>query len=166
MLETERLLLRPFEKTDAEALHRVLGDAETMRYYPHPFSRAETEAWIEANLARYDRDGFGLWAMVLKDDGDVVGDCGLTVQEVDGEDLVEVGWHVRRDLQRQGLATEAALACRDYAFQQLHLGLVISLVRPENIPSCRVAEKLGMTVWKETLRGPEWIHRVYAVRRV
>ena len=168
MLETERLLLRPFEKDDSETLHRVLGDAEAMRYYPHPFSPAEVDDWSEANRVRYERDGFGLWAMVLKVGGELVGDCGLTVQTVDGEDLVEIGWHVRRDLQRLGLATEAGLACREHGFEELGRAQLISLVRPENVASCRVAKKVGMTVWKETRRGgpnDDWLHRVYRIRR-
>ncbi len=163
LLETERLRLRELRPDDVNALHGVLGDPETMRYYPHPFTREETTAWIDKNLERYAEDGHGLWAMELKTSGELIGNCGPTVQRVDGDDLVEIGWHVRRDLWRRGFATEAAEACRDHAFDALGLPRVISLVRPENKGSCRVAEKIGMTVWRQTLRGPGWVHHVYSM---
>jgi len=103
--------------------------------------------------------------MVLKSSGELVGDCGLVQQEVIGEELVEIGYHVRRDLWGNGLATEAARACRDFGFSQLGFERLISLIRPENQPSRRVAEKTGMTVWKETMwRGIP--HLVYAVQPI
>ena len=107
-LETERLILRELTLDDVDSLHEVLGDPWTMRYYHHPFSRAEVVAWIERWMASYRDNGFGLWALVLKDSGEVVGDTGLTWQDVDGEPLVEVGWHVSKRFQRQGLATEVS----------------------------------------------------------
>ena len=162
-LETERLALRPLSLQDIEALHQVLGDAETMSYYPHPFSLEETEAWIRWNLESYRENGHGLWGMELKETGELIGDCGLTVQEVDGDKFVEVGWHVRREHWARGYATEAGSACRDHAFGEIGVDRLVSLVRPENAASCRVAEKLGLTVWKETVRGPGWLHRVYSL---
>ena len=165
MLETERLVLQQLEPEDIDALHLVLGDAETMSYYPSAFSRAKTGEWIDWNRSSYQRHGFGLWALVLREDGGLVGDCGLTVQDVDGASMVEIGWHVRRDLWGRGLATEAAAACRDHGFATLDVPLLISLVRPENVASCRVAEKIGMKVTAETRRGPDWLHRVYGITR-
>ena len=108
MLETSRLILREFVPTDANALELVLSDPHTMRFYPARLDRGEVEQWIARNLARYRRNGHGLWAMVLKSSGELVGDCGLTLEEVVGEDEVEIGYHLRRDLWGQGLATEAA----------------------------------------------------------
>ena len=98
ILETERLLLRKFHAADVDALAAVLSDPETMRYYPAPFDRAGVEAWIARNQARYSTNGYGLWAMILKSTEEVVGDCGLVQQEVEGEYLIEIGYHVRRDL--------------------------------------------------------------------
>jgi len=92
ILETGRLLLREFRATDVDALAAVLSDPKTMHYYPEPFNRAGVEAWIDRNQARYSTNGYGLWAMVLKSSGEVVGDCGLVQQEVDGEELVEIGY--------------------------------------------------------------------------
>jgi RimJ/RimL family protein N-acetyltransferase len=164
-LTTERLRLRSFDRDDVDALHLVLGDAELMRYYPHAFTRAETGEWIERQMARYERDGHGLWAMELKRTGEVIGDCGLVWQDVEATQRLEVGWHVRRDLCNKGYATEAGRICRDYAFSELAAPELISLVRPENVPSGRVAEKLGMSVEGTTLRGPGWVHNIYSMSR-
>lgn len=122
------------------------------------------EEWISRNIRRYAKDGHGLWAAVLKASGEVIGDCGLTVQNVGGVDEIEVGYHTRRDLWGQGLATEAARACRDYGFAELPVNRLISIIRPENHASRRVAEKNGMTIAKEVL----WAnlpHLIYAIRR-
>jgi ribosomal-protein-alanine N-acetyltransferase len=164
ILETSRLILREFCSDDADALARVLSDPETMRFYPAPYDRAGVENWIARNLRRYADDGHGLWAMILKATGELIGDCGLTVQDVDGSNEIEIGYHVRRDLWGQGLATEAARACRDYGFARLPVERLISLIRPENLSSRRVAEKNGMTIWKEVTRQ-NLPHLVYAIRR-
>src|SRR5260370_32119071 len=141
ILETSRVILREFCSDDAEALARTLSDPETMRFYPAPFDRAGVEEWINRNLYRYREQGHGLWAMILKSSSELVGDCGLTVQDVDGQSEIEVGYHVRRDLWGQGLATEVARACRDFGFARLRVERLISLIRPENFASRRVAEK-------------------------
>ena len=164
ILETSRLILRELGPDDTDAIARVLSDPETMRFYPAPYDRAGVEDWIARNLGRYAHDGHGLWAMILKANSELVGDCGLTVQNVDGIDEIEIGYHVRRDLWGQGLATEAARACRDYGFAHLPVGRVISLIRPANLPSRRVAEKNGMAVWKEVM-WHNLPHLVYAIRR-
>lgn len=164
ILETGRLILREFEPDDAGALSRVLSDPETMRYYPAPYDRAGVEQWIARNRQRCKDDGVGLWGMVLKDTGELIGDCGVTRQLVEKEYFYEIGYHLRRDHWGQGLASEAAQACRDWAFANLKTDRVISLIRPENVPSQRVAERNGMTIWKEiTWRGQR--HRVYSVAK-
>jgi ribosomal-protein-alanine N-acetyltransferase len=164
VLETERLLLREFVPKDVDSMYAVLGDAAIMGFYPHPFSREETAGWVEWNRERYSANGFGLWAVVLKETGEVAGDTGLTIQTVDGEDLVEVGWHINRRLQRRGLATEAGRACLDHGFGTLALDRIVSIIRPENVPSWRVAENLGMRVWKESVRH-DLVHRIYLLTR-
>lgn len=93
-----------------------------------------------------------------------IGDCGIIVQQVDGERLYEIGYHLRRDFWGRGLATEAAVACRDWAYTQLKPERLISLIRPENLASRRVAERTGMTVWKEVnWRGLS--HHVYSIEK-
>jgi ribosomal-protein-alanine N-acetyltransferase len=164
ILQTLRLLLREFTPQDADALAMVISDPETMRYYPAPYDRAGVEQWIERNRQRYRDDGVGLWAMELKKTHEMIGDCGITLQQVEGEHLYEIGYHLRRDFWGQGLATEAAIACRDWAFAHLKADRLISLIRPENLPSRRVAERNGMTVWKEVnWRGLP--HCVYSIER-
>jgi len=142
------LQLREFAESDVDALQAVLGDPVAMQYYPAPFDRQGVEAWITKNRDRYQRDGYGLWAMLLKDTGELIGDCGCTVQEVEGRNEVEVGYHVRRDLWGKGYATEAARACMGYAFAKIGTERVISIIRPENVQSKRVAEKNGLTCEK------------------
>jgi len=102
--------------------------------------------------------------MVLKSTGEVIGDCDIIRQEVEGEFLYEIGYHLRRDYWGQGLATEAAVACREWAFAHLKAERVISLIRPENLLSRRVAERNGMTIWKEiSWRG--LCHYVYSIEK-
>ncbi|HZQ67973.1 MAG TPA: GNAT family N-acetyltransferase [Terriglobales bacterium] len=162
ILETERVVLREFVPGDADALTRILSDPETMRYYPAPLDHDGVVAWIDRNRARYEKDGHGLWAMILKSSGELIGDCGISMQEVQGAWYREIGYHVRRDLWGQGLAAEAARACRDYGFANLRAETLISIIRPENLPSRRVAEKNGMTLWKICeYRGlPHCIYRI------
>jgi [ribosomal protein S5]-alanine N-acetyltransferase len=100
--------------------------------------------------------------MVLKSSGEVVGDCRLTRQMVDGVDEIEIGYHVRRDLWGRGLAPPAA--CRDYGFDRLGAERLISLIRPENLPSRRVAGKVGLSLWKEVV-WRDLPYCVYAIRR-
>jgi len=164
VLETSRLILREFIPGDADALARVISDPETMRFYPSPFDRAEVEEWIARNIRRYRANGYGLWAVDLKATGEMIGDSGISLQEVDGEHLPEIGYHLRRDLWGQGLATEAALACRDYGFRVLEADLLIALIRPENVASGRVAVRNGMKAWKDTVRVGLW-HSVYRISR-
>jgi RimJ/RimL family protein N-acetyltransferase len=164
ILETERLILRKFLPQDENALALVLSDPVTMKHYPAPIDRSGTQQWIERNLRRYAEDRVGLWAMVLKATGEMIGDCGIIRQHVEGEYLYEIGYHLRRDHWGQGLATEAAVACREWGFANLKVDRLISLIRPENVPSCQVAERNGMTIWKEVeWRGVRTY--VYAVER-
>lgn len=163
-LITERLRLRPFsdDLSDVEALNAIQSDAGHMRYYPRPFDRAMTQAWIERWLSDYERVGFGLWAIEDRLTGEFLGNCGPSRQLVDDEAHVELGWSVTPRRASQGIATEAATAARDWSFEVLRPDHLIALVRPENVPSRRVAEKLGMTLWRETLFGSmRWRHLVY-----
>jgi RimJ/RimL family protein N-acetyltransferase len=165
ILETERLLLRPFQFGDTDALLEVVGDPNAMQYYPAPFSRSEVEDWIRRNRARYSDCGFGLWAMLLKSSGELIGDCGLFVRDVEGEFEFELGWHVRRDLWGQGFATEAARACIDCAFLRFGAERIIALIRPENLSSCRVAEKNGMTC-ERMIFWHGYNHCVYVKKKI
>lgn len=148
VLKTERLRLREFTPMDADALEQVIGDPLAMRYYASPFDRKGVEAWIARNRERYSREGHGLWAMVLKKSDEMIGDCGCVLQHVEERLEVEIAYHVRRDLWGNGYATEAARACTKYAFAKLDVERVISIIRPENVQSRRVAEKNGFVCQK------------------
>jgi len=164
ILQTLRLTLREFAPQDTDAVALVLSNPETMRYYPAPYDRAGVEQWIERNRQRYQDDGVGVWARELTKTQELIGDCGIMRQWVEDEPLYEIGYHLRGDFWRQGLATEAAIACRNWAFAHLKTDRLISLIRPENLPSRRVAERNGMTVWTEVdWRG--FRHCVYSIEK-
>ncbi|HKD79311.1 MAG TPA: GNAT family N-acetyltransferase [Candidatus Angelobacter sp.] len=161
ILETARLRLRQFTLDDAEAMEAIQGDPIVMQYYPSVLDRKGVEAWIERNIGRYQRDGYGLWAILRKDTGDLIGDCGCIVQEVEGKNEIEVGYQVRRDLWCNGYATEAARACMEYAFTRLGAARVISMIRPPNMASRRVAEKNGL-VCEKVVFWHGFDHCIYA----
>ena len=138
---------------DLDAFVPVVGDPFSMRFYAAPFDRSGTRAWLERTQERYERDGYGLLAVEEKTTGEVIGDCGPMWQLVDGEGFVELGWHIRRDRQGLGFATEAGAACRDRAWEMIGPERLISLIRPENVPSWSVAKKLGFRPWRSTVRG-------------
>lgn len=164
ILETERLLLREITHDDCDELLQIWGDAEAMRLFPKVLNRQEMIEWIDRNLKRYENYGLGVWAVILKDGQQFVGDCGLVIQEVDGIAELEVGYHFNPKFWGQGFATEAARGCMEYAFNRLNRSRVISMIRPENISSRRVAERNGLKIEKEVFwRGYQ--HYVYSIER-
>jgi RimJ/RimL family protein N-acetyltransferase len=159
---TARLAFRQMTTGDLDDMAALLGDPRVMRYYPRPKTRAEALAWIEWNQRLYRDEGFGLWLLTLRATGEFIGDCGLTPQEVDGTVDIEVGYRVRADRQGQGYATEAAAACRDHARDVLGVKRLIAIVHPDNTPSQRVAEKIGLSREKDTTARAGGPIRVYA----
>ena len=141
----------------------MLCDRDNMRFFANRFERKDAEERIQKNLRRYAEDGIGQWALLLKPGNKFAGYCGLVRQEIDGIREIEVGYALARQAQGQGIATEAARACMNYAFTTLGEERIISLIRPENLLSRRVAERNGMAVEKET----EFVglpHLVYAAK--
>jgi ribosomal-protein-alanine N-acetyltransferase len=163
-LQTDRLELRALTLGDLDELAAMLADAEALTYWGPPLSRDESLAWIERNLRRYEKDGFGRCAVILRSTGELIGDCGLIRTLVEGRPEVELGWIVRRSHQGQGIATEAAAAWRDYAFDTLRLERIVSMVSEANAASRRVAEKLGMTVERQAMWG-DLPHLMYSMQR-
>ncbi|APF40122.1 GNAT family N-acetyltransferase [Neomicrococcus aestuarii] len=169
---SHRLQYARMQESDLSEMAQLLGDPETMTYYPRPKTREEALAWIHWNQRNYQRDGLGLWILRARSDvtpvgeptpsatqadsgsraasSSFIGDCGLTWQEIDGTEELEIGYHVRPGWQRQGLATEAAIASRDLALSLGHKRL-ISIIHPENLASRRVAEKVGMRLERHTV---------------
>jgi [ribosomal protein S5]-alanine N-acetyltransferase len=162
ILTTERLYLRPLTHDDFADLFAIWSDAETMRYYPKTLDEPGMRAWIDQNLARYAEHGHSLWAVMRQADQQFLGDCGLIIQDVDGVAELEVGYQFNKHYWGHGYATEAARGCMDYAREQLHSRRIISMIRPENLPSRRVAERNGLQIEKELFwRG--FTHYVYAL---
>jgi len=143
VLETDRLLLRRMERADYDALYRVLADSDIMRHYPYTFDENRVRNWIEKNMERYRVLSFGLWAVCLKSTGEMIGDCGVTMQNINGFIMPEIGYHLRKDFHRQGLATEAACAVRDWVFQNTPFGVLSSYMKKDNLASIRTAIAYG-----------------------
>ena len=156
--------MRPLTLADVDAMFAIIGDPIAMQYYPRTFTRKDAVEWVERNQWRYENDGYGILAMALKGTIELIGDCGIVRQTVEEEPMLEVGYHLRRDQWGHGYATEAARACMDYAFGELGAGKVVSLIRPENSPSRRVAERNGMQVARQVVHDG-LPHLLYVMKR-
>ena len=168
VIETPRLILREMTEEDFRSLAEMLLDPEVMYAYEHAFSVEEVWAWLERQRVRYRRDGFGLWAAVLRETGEMVGQAGLTWQPCEGETVLEIGYLLKRRHWHRGYAREAAAECRDYAFAKLGAERVHSIIKIDNAPSIQVARAIGMEPEKEFLaqyyNGPKR-HVLYTLAR-
>lgn len=168
ILETERLYLREMKQTDFESLCRILQDKETMYAYEGAFNDTEVQEWLDRQISRYQKWGFGLWAVVLKENHKMIGQCGLTMQPWKNEELLEVGYLFQRAFWHKGYATEAAKACKKYAFEVLNISEVCSIIRDTNVVSQNVALRNGMVVtdtWTKHYRGVDMPHYRYVAYR-
>ena len=165
ILETERLFLREMDMDDYDALYDVLGDPEIMQHYPYTFNEEKVRDWIKRNMNRYKDNGFGLWAVCLKDTEKMIGDCGLTLQKIDGRMLPEIGYHIRRDCQHKGYSKEAAAAVRDWAFENTDYPAIYSYCKYTNEASYKTAESIGMHFEKEYPDEENNITRVSVIYR-
>ncbi len=165
ILETERLLLREMEEGDYEGLCRMLRDPEVMYAYEHAFTEEEAWAWLYNQIRRYKEEGFGLWAVILKETGDMIGQCGLTMQPYGEKRVVEVGYLFQKSYWHKGYATEAAIACKNHAFYALDIPVVYSIIRDQNEASQHVAERNGMKRVDKIVKHyygmdmPHWVYR-------
>ena len=165
ILETPRLILREMTDDDDHALHAILSDPETMQYYPQPYDEAGVRRWIAWCKDSYAQHGFGLWAVILKETGEFIGDCGISMQPINGQWLPEIGHHIRKDHWRKGFASEAAAACIRLAFERFGFPAVYSYMKAENEPSWRTAMKNGMTFVEEYDDPVNVRTRVYRIDR-
>lgn len=162
IIETSRLLLRNMTELDTDALLSIFSDPRVMESFGRIlFDRPRMLRWVLRNLEHQEQFGYGLFSVILKEQDLLIGDCGLEHMAIDDRPEVELGYDFRSDFWRQGFATEAASAVRDFAFGQLGLPRLISLIRPTNSASRRVAEKVGMLKEREILRGDQ-VYWVYA----
>lgn len=164
ILETERLVLREYVQEDFSGLKEIISDEETMKYYVKPYDDAGVQRWLDWSFDNYKKHGFGLFAIELRETGEFVGDAGITLQPIDGEWLPEIGYHVNKNFWRRGIASEAARAVRDWAFQNRDFPALYSYMTVENIPSQATARSLGMTKIKEYFDGEEKL-AVYKITR-
>ena len=167
ILETERLILREMTEDDFPLLCRHLQDEEVMYAFEHAFSDGEVWAGIEKQFYRYEHDGFGVWAVILKENSTLIGQCGLSMQPCEGRELLEIGYIFQKVYWHNGYVTEAAIACRDYAFDVLGADEVFSLIRDTNIASQNVAKKNGMSICGSYIKhdyGIDMLHYIFSVK--
>lgn len=168
VLETPRLLLRRLTEADEDNLRRTLQDEDAMYAYEGAFTDEEVRSWLRRQLKRYEEYGFGLWAVILKETGAFIGQCGVTMQAVEDELVPEVGYLFERAHWHHGYATEAARACRDYAFDTLGFEAVYSIIRDTNLASQAVAGRNGLEVCRtftKHYRGVDMPHLVFRIER-
>lgn len=168
ILETERLYLRELNQGDFNSLCKILQDEETMYAYEGAFNDTEVQEWLDRQIARYKKWGFGSWAVVLKESGEMIGQCGLTMQPWKDQELLEIGYLFQRAYWHQGYATEAAKSCKKYAFEVLKAVSVCSIIRDTNIASQNVAIRNGMKfvdTWTKHCRGVDMLHYLYQINR-
>jgi len=164
IIECERVWMRQCEAGDAAALLIVLGDPAARQYFPEPLTKALVVNWIESNRQRYRENDGGLWAMILKETGEVIGDYELIRRGSTDGVTIEAAYHVRVDMRGRGYATEATRCCSTYAFKKLDADEVSMFIRADNLASRRVAEKNGFRVVGEIMRAGS-LHLVYMIKR-
>jgi Acetyltransferases, including N-acetylases of ribosomal proteins len=168
ILETERLYLREMTQADFPLLCRHLQDAEVMYAYEHAYSDAEVQEGIDKQSQRYKNDGFGVWAVILKENEMLIGQCGLSMQPCEDGEVLEIGYIFQKEYWHKGYATEAAIACREYAFDELKADEVFSLIRDNNVASQNVAKRNGMSIRKKYVKhyyGMDMPHYVFSVKK-
>lgn len=167
-IETERLKLRKLNIQDFDNLCTILQDEKVMYAYEGGFDKEQVRQWLDRQLIRYKENGIGLYAVILKDSGEFIGQCGLTMQDYKEAKVMEIGYLFRKTFWHKGYATEAAIACREYAFNTLNVTELFSIIRDTNIASQKVAIRNGMVLIDEFVkhyRGVNMPHLVFSVKR-
>lgn len=152
IITTDRLYLRKLNRNDFCDLCDMLMDETVMYAYEHAFDKEEAEEWLERQLKRYEEDGFGLWAAILKESGEFAGQVGITMQECDGERVPEIGYLLKKQYWHKGYASEAAEGCKNYAFDILGVDRIYSIIRDTNLASQAVARRNGMRPVKTIIK--------------
>lgn len=168
ILETERLYLREMNQADFDALCNILQDEDTMYAYEGAFSDGEVQEWLDRQISRYQKWHFGLWAVILKETDEMIGQCGLTMQPWKDMEVLEIGYLFNRLYWHKGYATEAAKGCKKYAFETLKADEVCSIIRDTNVASQNVAIRNGMKrkdTWTKHYRGVDMLHYRYVIQR-
>ena len=168
ILETDRLYLRQMRQDDFGSLCKMLQDEDVMYAYEGAFSDEEAQNWLNRQFVRYEEIGFGFWAVVLKDTDEMIGQCGLTMQDCNGRQVLEVGYLFQKAYWHKGYAIEAAKACKKYAFETLNADEVFSIIRDTNIASQNVAIRNNMSIVDQFVkhyRGIDMLHFAFSIKR-
>lgn len=169
ILETERLCLQELCTDDFENLCSILQDEEVMYAYEHAFSDEECHRWLNNQIERYKKFGFGLWGVILKENNEFIGQAGLSMQDCGkDEQVLEIGYLFKKSHWHLGYATESAKSCKKYAFDVLGYDKVYSIVRDSNLASRNVAERNGMkpvSTFVKTYFGIEMPHIVFEAKK-
>ena len=163
---SERLNFREITEEDFHSVYNILKDKEVMYAWGHGFSENETREWIEKNRVRYKNEGYSYLFVTEKKTGNFVGLMGPLVEDIDGEKYIGVAYILDKKYWGFGYATEAVRACIKYAFDFLDANKVIAEIRPENINSCKVAERAGMKVegkFIKVYKGEKMLHLIYSI---
>ena len=169
ILTTKRLILRELTPGDYDALCVMLRDKDVMYAYEHAFSAEEARGWLNRQLDRYKTDGFGLWAVILRENGRLIGQCGITKQDVGGKTVREVGYIFDKNFWHRGYAAEAAAACQNYAFDVLGGSEGFSIYRGGNEAAGKRATPNGMKPVGQIIKhyyGMDMPHIVYMAAKV
>lgn len=165
ILQTERLLLRKIKQTVFQDLAEILQNPKVMYAYEYDFSDNDVQIWLDRQIKRYEKYGFGLWAIILKKTDEMIGQAGLTIQSYRNTEVLEVGYLLKEKFWHCGYATEAALGCKKYAFEVLGSHSVYSIIKADNIASIRVAERIGMSKEDEFITqyyNGDMLHYLYS----
>ena len=169
ILQTKRLILRHLTLEDLDELFALYQDPEIRRYFPDGvLNYKDTKEELEWHMNGHPRHPeLGLWATIHKETGQFIGRCGLLPWEIDGKLEIEIAYLLDKHFWHQGLATEAAKGIMEYGFQELHLSRLICLIDPENIPSQRVAERIGMTLERKVdgIDGDNFPTLIYSIEK-
>ena len=166
ILETKRLVLREMRQSDFQDLAEILQNAKVMYAYEHDFSDNDVQIWLNRQIERYKKYGFGLWAIILKETKEMIGQAGLTMQPYKNTEVLEIGYLLKENFWHYGYAKEAACGCKKYAFEHLKKDKVYSIMKADNLSSIKVAESIGMNKEDEFITqyyNGDMLHFLYSV---
>lgn len=168
IFETTRLILREIEQRDFQDLAELLQNPKVMYAYEHDFSDKDVQEWLDRQIKRYKQYGFGLWAVILKATGEMIGQAGLTMQPYRDTEVLEIGYLLKETFWHRGYAKEAVFGCKSYAFEYLNADKVYSIIKADNHASIKVAEGIAMkkedTFVTQYFNG-DMLHYLYSVQR-
>lgn len=165
-ITSERLNFREIIEEDFNLIHNILRDKEIMYAWGHGFSEDETQEWIKKNIVRYKNEGYSYFFVTEKKSGNFIGVMGPLIENIDGKKNTGIAYILNKKYWGFGYATEGIKACIKYSFDILKANKVIAEIRPENINSCRVAERVGMKIEGEFVKiynNESMLHLIYSI---